>query len=1247
MNLFVILKSKMSLSCSSSNNLKFIFVIAWLCVMLAGRGYAVSYADYTLTDLGKAPLTDGVGAYQGYELGLYSGNSNQPPQSHYNAAMNVAGAIVPLDTMGRPSTDPNYSGNGKIVLLSVGISNTTHEFAMGSNAATNPATKTVNTFKSQAGKSNSGKSSSVVIYDGAQAGQDITNWTNAVLSTQTGFTTWGNIIDSITGQLKDPLVSGQLTSETAQQVQAVWLKHSRLGSPMVGPFPYHAQVHRDLIEIVARNIKTLFPNCKIIYCSSRTRAYTVYSASPEPNTYEEGFAVKWAIEDQINGTSAFNYNNAPVLLWGPYLWTEGAISRTDGLQWLCDGTSADTDGTGALDVYTDGLHPGMTGVQKVANQLLAFFKTHPTTTSWFLDPSKNNPNGNLSGVALSIGGGVTTGSVPWTVNFTATGGSSGMQYVWNYEDGTHSLKTHPATTVTKTFKVPGVYNVRMTATDSSGNYIARVLAVTVLPPSGSPTTPTNLAASLPTIPSTPPPSNPKQIWQPYDQINLSWTDSSNETGFRIERKKSTDPVTSYTEIAVVPANITGYMDRGLSGSTAYDYRIRATNTTGDSIYSNVASKITLTVAPKEPSNLIASEVSSTQIDLNWTDHSNNESQFRIDRRVVGSGYGFSPRANPPADSTSFSDKTVVPGVQYEYRVRALRNVVNNVAYESQNSNIVTSPNLAPVVDAGTSQNIDFGVGVNLDGTVTDDGLPLGNSLTTIWNVQSGPGGVIFGDIYAVDTTASFSQPGVYTLVLTANDGTLSSSDTMSVYVNAAPVVGTGADQTVVFGTVVSLDGTVTDDGLPLGNTLDFTWIASGPGSVQFNPNNKAEDVTASFSKAGVYVLTLTASDGALSSNDTVTVTVELITGAIAGGLNHSVAIDHNGNVYTCGRDDYGQQGNGSASSANVIVPTTIGLGNIDQVSAGLNHTLALNTQTGAVWTWGRNTNGQCGNNSIVNISAPAQMDLANISANGGQTIRIAGGGAFTVAMDSNGKVFTCGANWSGQQATGTTGGSNRLKLAITTVLTSGFTEISAGFEHGVALKNDGTVYAWGNNVYGSVGNGTGGANNFKPTPLQVFSGANPVLATAVGAGEYHTLAVDASDGSVWAWGRNTDGQLGKSSLNKADSWVPVKVNNLQNIVAVYGGSGWSMALDSSAQVWVWGKNSLGQLGIGNTTMQLSPVMVGVLNGSVGLSAGSSHGIALGLDGVVQAWGDNSYGKLGLGTTGGSVTTPQTNGLDLF
>ena len=181
---------------------------------------------------------------------------------------------------------------------------------------------------------------------------------------------------------------------------------------------------------------------------------------------------------------------------------------------------------------------------------------------------------------------------------------------------------------------------------------------------------------------------------------------------------------------------------------------------------------------------------------------------------------------------------------------------------------------APLVSAGPEQTITFPDVASLDGTVTDDGFPdPPGMVTTMWSKVSGPGTVTFGNVSAVDTTASFSLPGTYVLRLTVNDGEFTNrSDVTIGFINQAPTVNAGPDQTITLPNVASLDGTVGDDGLPSG-TVTTTWSkVSGLGPVTFG-NVNVLDTSATFSQAGTYVLRLTADDGALTSSAEVTITV--------------------------------------------------------------------------------------------------------------------------------------------------------------------------------------------------------------------------------------------------------------------------------------------------------------------------------------------------------------------------------------
>jgi hypothetical protein len=301
------------------------------------------------------PLTElGSREYHGYTGGLYGNGSNTPPASHQAAAEKQLALIRPLDPDGKPSAD------GRIVLISLGMSNTTQEFSQFKKIAdADPA-----------------KSPAVAIVDCAQGGQAAAQWASPEKYTRA---------DRATGQQRPSpwAVMDQRIADaglTARQVQLVWIKQAEMGPANLGPFPQHARILHDNIAVILRKLRDRFPNLRIAYLSSRIYAgYATTPLNPEPYAYESAFSVRWLIEDQIKADPQLNYDpakgevNSPLLLWGPYLWADGITPRnSDSLAWK------------PQDLAADGTHPSQSGRQKVARMLLTFFKTDPNANPWFL-----------------------------------------------------------------------------------------------------------------------------------------------------------------------------------------------------------------------------------------------------------------------------------------------------------------------------------------------------------------------------------------------------------------------------------------------------------------------------------------------------------------------------------------------------------------------------------------------------------------------------------------------------------------------------------------------------------------------------------------------------------------------------------------------------------------------------------------------------------------------------------------------
>lgn len=307
-----------------------------------------------------------------------------------------------------------------------------------------------------------------------------------------------------------------------------------------------------------------------------------------------------------------------------------------------------------------------------------------------------------------------------------------------------------------------------------------------------------------------------------------------------------------------------------------------------------------------------------------------------------------------------------------------------------------------------------------------------------------------------------------------------------------------------------------------------------------------------------------------------------ITVAIAGGGSYngsnSIVVKNDGTVWTWGRNEYGQLGDGTTEDKRTPVQVH-GLDNVIAIAGGSAHTLAVRND-GTVWTWGRNAFSQLGDGTTEDKRTPVQVkELDNVAT-------IAGGFTHSIAVRNDGTVWTWGNNDYGQLGDGTTWNKS------TPVQVQGLSNVIAiegGYNYTVAVKSDGTVWTWGNNDYGQLGDGT---TKDKRIPVQV-EGLDDVISIA--GGYHYTLAVK-NDGTVWTWGNNDYGQLGDGTTE--DERTPVQVQGLSNVIAIAGGSAHAIAVKKDEAVWTWGRNNSGQLGDGTSTSKRTPVQVQALSNTV-------------------------------------------------
>ncbi|MEU6235957.1 hypothetical protein [Kitasatospora sp. NPDC047058] len=308
---------------------------------------------------------------------------------------------------------------------------------------------------------------------------------------------------------------------------------------------------------------------------------------------------------------------------------------------------------------------------------------------------------------------------------------------------------------------------------------------------------------------------------------------------------------------------------------------------------------------------------------------------------------------------------------------------------------------------------------------------------------------------------------------------------------------------------------------------------------------------------------------------------------------------------------------------------------------------------GTALAWGDNTYATLGDGTTAGQSLVPGRVCGSATCTGPlqDAIAVSAGDTHSVALRADGTVVTWGSNYTGKLGDGTTiDRTTPVQVCAPFTCDGPLTDVvsvSAGYLHTVALRKDGTVVAWGNNLNEQIGDGTGTDRAVPVYVCAVGDCSKPLTdVVAVSAGYVHTLALR-SDGSVVAWGNNGLGQLGNGSTTTSP--VPVNVcgtpdctSYLTGVTALAAGATHSMALRADGTVVAWGYNASGQLGDGTTTDRLGPVPVcaigatapcgSLLTGVAGIAAGSDHSLALASGGFVRAWGNNFAGQLGDGST---------------
>jgi alpha-tubulin suppressor-like RCC1 family protein len=338
--------------------------------------------------------------------------------------------------------------------------------------------------------------------------------------------------------------------------------------------------------------------------------------------------------------------------------------------------------------------------------------------------------------------------------------------------------------------------------------------------------------------------------------------------------------------------------------------------------------------------------------------------------------------------------------------------------------------------------------------------------------------------------------------------------------------------------------------------------------------------------------------------------------ASAGGINPtSLAIDTSNKLFSWGDSSQGGLGNNQVSANQPALSWT-------QIAGNAEHTIAIR-QDGLLFGWGLNTTGELGDGTTQSRSSPVQIGTSSwtfVSVNGGAQTN----SAVVSAIRADGTLWSWGDNSQGQLGDGTTVN----KSSPVQVSGGGsWSSVSAGKSHRLAIKTNGSLYAWGNNAVGQFGDGT---VIFRSSPTQI-PGSDSW--TSVSVGEIFSVGIK-QNGTLWTWGRNLEGQLGTLSAVNRSSPIQIGTGSWTSVFAT---SSWVHAIDTNNKLFAWGGNGVGQLGTNDVVFRSSPVQIS--GGNWSKIAGQGFSTTLNVfgiqtDGSLWAWGTKS---MKLGTESGNAS----------
>jgi len=346
--------------------------------------------------------------------------------------------------------------------------------------------------------------------------------------------------------------------------------------------------------------------------------------------------------------------------------------------------------------------------------------------------------------------------------------------------------------------------------------------------------------------------------------------------------------------------------------------------------------------------------------------------------------------------------------------------------------------------------------------------------------------------------------------------------------------------------------------------------------------------------------------------------------------NFAVALRTDGSLWSWGYNANGELGQGTQTTYRASPLNVTGNTTWAQISAGGAFLLAIKSD-GTLWSWGNNIYGQLGDRSQVSKSSPVLVS----GPTGASWAAIAAGASHALGITTTGKIYGWGYNFNGQVGNNSTSNVSSPVLVAGAGSVSSWSAVAAGLLHSLAITTDGRLYAWGTNSSNQLGDTTA---TTRSSPVLVSGPATTSWAT-LGAGDNHSLAITTT-GQLYAWGNNFNGQLGILLTNNRAAPELVSGPAATSWSAIKGGAFHTLGITTTNQLYAWGGNSNGQLGDLTTVDKSSPVLVSGPTSTSwsSLSTGSQHSLAIATTGRLYAWGRNNNGQLG-DTTLTSVSSP--------